>query len=108
MCQRLGVGRVQPEDKAVGNGQVTGRRGRHRQSDEQHAGFHLIHPTLAEPVPPEIRNPNIEIRNKFKARMTEIQNLRESAVLDILILGFGLVSDLVLRISNFVPRRKKT
>jgi len=34
--------------------------------------------------------------------MTEIQNLLESAVLDILILDFGLVWSLVLGIWNFV------
>ena len=28
------------------------------------------------PVEPEIRNPNLEIRNKFKVRNSNVQNLR--------------------------------
>jgi hypothetical protein len=47
------------------------------------------------------------MRDKFKARTTEIQDLHESAALDILILDFGLVADLVLRISSLVARRKE-
>jgi len=56
----------------------------------------------------EIRNPNLEIRNKFKARMIEIQNLQRLAVPrsdvgSIWILNFGfVVSDFDIRASDLV------
>jgi len=53
----------------------------------------------------EIRNPNLEIRNQFEARMTEIQNRRpcmeaHGDVLNIRISYLGFVSDFDIRASD--------
>jgi hypothetical protein len=52
------------------------------------------------PLQIEIRNPNIEIRNKFKIRNAKAQN-EKLRVLGIWIWFFEIVSDFEFRISDF-------